>query len=52
MVAWTLGYSVRFRKKKGKLQTDIANIGLQVMLLLILLGNIMVQQFGEQCKNL
>ena len=28
--------------KRGKLQTDIANVGLRVMLLLILLGNIMV----------
>ena len=45
VVAWTLGYSVGFREKRGKLQTYIANIGLQVMLLLILLGNITVWQF-------
>ena len=45
MVAWTLGYSVGFRKKGGKLQTDIANMDLRVMLLLILLGNITFQKF-------
>ena len=40
MDTWLLSW-----KKRGKLQTDIANMGLRVMLLLILLGNITFQKF-------
>ena len=44
VVAWTLNWLLTW-KKRGKLQADIANMGLQVMLLLTLLGNITVRQF-------
>ena len=40
MDAWLLS-----RKKRGKLQTDIANMNLRVVLLLALLGSITARQF-------
>ena len=39
-------------EKKGRLQTDIANIDLQVMLLLALLGNITVRQSCVNSENI
>ena len=45
VVAWMLGYSTGKRKEGCKQR--IANIGLRVLLLLALLGNITIRQFHE-----
>ena len=50
VATWMRGYSAGTRKEK--LQTDIANMDLRVVLLLALLGNITVRQSSVNAKIL